>query len=84
MILYGDRNNILSVLVGNQLYCGKIIVQFASVIEGDDNNNVLVGTSGGDLIIAHIGNDRVWGREEDDCIYGEVMTILLAEPVMMK
>ncbi|MBM2852918.1 MAG: domain containing protein, partial [Candidatus Nitrosotenuis sp.] len=52
------------------LYCDKTIDQFASVIDGDANNNVIVGTLGDDLIDGLGGDDRIWGKSGDDCIFG--------------
>ncbi|MGI0027485.1 MAG: hypothetical protein ACREAD_06550 [Nitrosopumilaceae archaeon] len=55
-------------LNGNDVFCGKTIVQFNSVIQGTGGAEVLSGTLGDDLIVGNGGNDKIFGRAGNDCI----------------
>lgn len=53
-----------------ELYCGKEITAFSSVIRGTDHKETLVGTGGHDLILGFGGDDTIRGKGGNDCIMG--------------
>ena len=63
--IINDDSNIMPIT-----FCGKTIDQFAAVIDGTVNNDVLKGTLGDDLIQGFTGNDRIFGMSGNNCIIG--------------
>lgn len=53
-----------------QVFCGRTIGSFATVIIGTSGNDKLSGTSGDDLIDAKEGNDSIKGNGGNDCLIG--------------
>jgi Ca2+-binding RTX toxin-like protein len=53
-----------------ELYCGREISTFSSVIRGTEGSDILVGTNGDDLILGLGGDDTIRGRGGNDCIIG--------------
>jgi Ca2+-binding RTX toxin-like protein len=60
----------LDALDNPQIFCGRNILEFATVITGTSGDDILFGTSGDDLIDAKEGNDSVQGLDGDDCLIG--------------
>ena len=53
-----------------ELYCGRDISTFSSVITGTEGRDTLVGTDGDDLILGLGGDDTIRGKGGNDCIIG--------------
>ena len=62
-------NEITSIQNINVQTCGRQVSDF-NLIQGTDNDDILIGTSFDDLIIGFGGNDIVTGGSGDDCIFG--------------
>ncbi len=54
----------------DELFCGKVIEEFARVIDGTENDDLLAGTRGNDLIRGFGGDDTINGRGGHDCLIG--------------
>ncbi len=53
-----------------QVFCGRTIGSFATVIIGTSGNDKFSGTSGDDLIDGMEGNDSIKGNDGNDCLIG--------------
>ena len=53
-----------------QIFCGRSIASFTTVIIGTLANDKLIGTSGDDLIDGKEGNDSIKGNGGNDCLIG--------------
>ena len=57
-------------LTGDELFCGQPLTSYVSVIEGTNDDDVLLGTPNNDLIFGMDGNDLIFASHGDDCVFG--------------
>ena len=57
-------------LTGDELFCGQPLTSYVSVIEGTNDDDVLLGTPNNDLIFGMDGNDLIFASNGNDCVYG--------------
>ena len=73
-VLGGTAADTVNVLVTDEavvvLYCGLEEGDYASIIDGTQNNDNLSGTNNADLIRGFGGNDKIKGKGGNDCIIG--------------
>ena len=62
-------NDVTSIQNINVQTCGRQVSDF-NLIQGTDNDDILIGTSSDDLIVGFGGNDIINGGAGNDCIFG--------------